>query len=166
MERRALLRACAGVPIAQLRALSLRPSNAVWSAHDWYDTFVDCSEITHVLAHDALAESLIEALRLSTGPPGIDDDDDDEIISSDRDGLPLFQELVSLSLVGVDFGAADEWMRKRLCNSMKRRQANPLCVTLLDHLELRACTVKEEWVDALGDFACIVVWDRITDAQR
>ena len=187
VERHALLRACAGVPIAELRALSLRASAAVWSADDWYNTFVDCREITHVLAYDALAESLLDALGLSTGTgtgtgTDINDDDDnhnnddhyndddhdgdgDDSAGRDSDGVPLFQELVSLTLVGVDFVRANEMALNALFDAMEWRQASPLCVTTLDRIELRACTIEEEEVDLLRKFASVIVWDPIADAD-
>ena len=49
VERSALLRAWPGIPRAELRALSMRARATVWSPEDWYDTFVGCQEITHVL---------------------------------------------------------------------------------------------------------------------
>lgn len=175
MERGALLRAWAGIPVAELRALSLRASAAVWSADDWYHTFVDCLEITHVLAHGAPAESLLDAIgRYADADAGIDtdnatvtatdtdtndDDDDDE-----RYGVPLFQELVSLTLVGVDFVRANEMALSALEVAMESRQASPLCTTTLDRIELRACSIEEEEVDYLRAFASVVVWDAITDA--
>ncbi|KAN0127159.1 hypothetical protein V8E53_015029 [Lactarius tabidus] len=167
VERSVLLRACAGIPVAELRALSMRASATVWSADDWYDTFVGCSEITHVSAHDALAESLLDALALTNGS-GSDTDtdgDDDNSASSEGNGVPLFQELVSLTLVGVDFVRANETASITLFDTMEWRQASPLCVTTLDRIELRVCTVEEEDVDSLRPFASVVVWDSITDAH-
>ena len=168
VERTALLRACGGIPIAELRSLSMRASATVWSADDWYDTFVGCSEITHVLAYDALAESLLEALALTTGSGSDtdteDDDDDDNSASSEGNGVPLFQELVSLTLVGLDFVRANETAAITLFDTMEWRQASPLCVTTLDRIELRMCTVEEEDIDALRPFASVVVWDSINDA--
>ena len=168
VERTALLRACGGIPIAELRSLSMRANATVWSADDWYDTFVGCSEITHVLAYDALAESLLEALALTTGSGSDtdteDDDDDDNSASSEGNGVPLFQELVSLTLVGLDFVRANETAAITLFDTMEWRQASPLCVTTLDRIELRMCTVEEEDIDALRPFASVVVWDSINDA--
>ncbi|KAH8981137.1 hypothetical protein EDB92DRAFT_2107027 [Lactarius akahatsu] len=129
VERSALLRACAGIPFAELRALSLRASAAVWSAGDWYKTFVNCPEITHVLAYDALAE------------------------------------LVSLTLVGIDFMRGSETALNALFDTMDWRQASPLCVTTLDRIELRACTIEDDKVDCLKEFASVVVWDPNTDAD-
>ena len=202
MERRALLRACAGVPVAELRAIGLRASAAVWSANDWYDTFVNCPEITHVLAHGALSESLLDALGPFAGTgTGIvtvtvtdsvtntftdtttdtdsvtetdtesvtvtdtDDEDDDDYNSASNEshGVPLFQELVSLTLVGVDFVDVNETALSTLLDTMEWRQASPLCVTTLDRIELRACTIEEDEVDPLRAFASVVVWDSITD---
>jgi hypothetical protein len=143
MERRALLRAYESVPLADLRALSLRAHAAVWSARDWRATFVGCPEITHVLAFDVPAESLLEALS----PP---------------DGAPLFQEMVSLTLVGVNFVRAEEEAWLMLEKALVRRQKSPACVTILDRIELRACTV-EDAIDVLKEYAAVVVWDSITD---
>ena len=169
VERSALLRACAGIPVAELRALSMRASATVWSADDWYDTFVGCPEITHVLAYDTLAESLLDALGLTTSSSADTDtddyDDDGNSASSEANGVPLFQELVSLTLVGVDFVRASETASITLFDTMEWRQASPLCVTTLDRIELRVCTVEEDDVDALRTFASVVVWDSVTDAH-
>ena len=145
MERRALLRACECIALADLRALSLRADGAVWTASDWRATFAGCTEITHVLAFDVPAESLLEALC----PPKVN--------------APLFQELVSLTLVGVNFVRAEEVAWSTLERSLVRRQKSPACVTILDRVELRACTVTEDAIDALKEFAAVVVWDSITD---
>ncbi|KAH9052533.1 hypothetical protein EDB87DRAFT_1835844 [Lactarius vividus] len=197
VERSALLRACAGIPVAELRALSLRASTAVWSAGDWYDTFVNCPEITHVLAYDALGESLLNALGPTSGIShdtginidvdtdedddydnngGDDDDsnsngdninanDNDNNENNDNDSAPLFQELVSLTLVGIDFMRGSETALDALFVAMDWRQASPLCVTILDRIELRACTIEDEEVDRLKEFASVVVWDPDTDAD-
>ena len=189
MERNSLLRACENIPVAELRALGLRASAAVWSADDWYDTFVDCPEVTHVLTHGAPAESLFDALGMFTGTgTGINtttttdtvtdtftytdtdtdtvtDTDYDDSTSSESSSMPLFQELVSLTLVGVDFVPENETALNALFDTMERRQASPLCVTTLDRIELRACTVEEEVIDSLRAFASVVVWDSITDAH-
>ncbi|KAH9170440.1 hypothetical protein EDB89DRAFT_1306448 [Lactarius sanguifluus] len=186
VEHSALLRACAGIPVAELRALSLRASAAVWSAGDWYNTFVNCPEITHVLAYDTLAESLLNALGPSSGisnDTGIhtDTDEDDDYVNNggdnddsdsdsngdndnvnndvnvndnnendDNDSAPLFQELVSLTLVGIDFMRRSETALNALFDTMDWRQASPLCVTTLDRIELRACTIEEDEVDCLN----------------
>lgn len=152
MERRALLRACAEVPIADLRALSLRADGAVWSSRDWRTTFAACPEITHVLAFDVPAESLLEALRPPPAPCPEGDD-----------GAPLFQELVSLTLVGVNFVRAEEEAWFALAGTLVQRQKSPACVTILDRIELRGCTVAEDAIDSLKEFAAVVVWDSITD---
>ncbi|KAH9048661.1 hypothetical protein EDB83DRAFT_2676924 [Lactarius deliciosus] len=203
VERSALLRACAGIPVAELRALSLRASAVVWSAGDWYNTFVNCPEITHVLAYDTLAESLLNALGPSSGigtDTGIhtdtDEDDDydnnggdnddsdsdsngdngngnvdngvnvdDNNENDDNDSAPLFQELVSLTLVGIDFMRRSETALNALFDTMDWRQASPLCVTTLDRIELRACTIEDDEVDCLKEFASVVVWDPSTDAD-
>ena len=163
VERSALLRACAGIPGAELRAISMRANATVWSPEDWYDTFVGCQEITHVLAYDTLAESLLEALGLTTGSGT--DDDDASSSNSEGNGVPLFQELVSLTLVGVDFMRANETASITLFDTMELRQSSPLCVTTLDRIELRACTVDEDDVDSLRTFASVVVWDSVTDVH-
>jgi len=171
----ALLEACTGIPTAELCALSLRARSAVWSPNDWYDVFVDCLEITHVLAYAALAESFIDEPILSPGhspdtgtdyndnvnvdndnhnendSDGGDDSDinddegdhndneDGDSRNSDRDGPPLFQKLVSLTLVGVDLLRSNEWGTSALYDAVEWRQAQPLlCATTLDRIELRA----------------------------
>ena len=164
VEPSALLRACAGIPSAELRRLSMQASATVWSAEDWYDTFVGCQEITHVLAYYTLAGSLLDALEL-TIDSGTDDDDDVSSSSSEGNGVPLFQELVSLTLVGVDFMRANETASITLFDTMELRQTSPLCVTTLDRIELRACTVDEDDVDSLRTFASVVVWDSVTDVH-
>ncbi|KAH9176104.1 hypothetical protein EDB89DRAFT_201167 [Lactarius sanguifluus] len=159
MEQRALLRACACVPLPDLRALSLHADAAVWSARDWRATFTACPEITHVMASDVPAESLLEALRPPVaGRPDGDDGDDDA-----GGGAPLFPELVSLTLVGVNFVRAEEEAWSTLAGALVQRQKSPACVTILDRIELRACTVAENTIDSLKEFAAVVVWDSITD---
>ena len=113
----------------------MQASATVWSAEDWYDTFVGCQEITHVLAYYTLAESLLDALEL-TIDSGTDDDDDDDVSSSSSEGngVPFFRELVSLTLVGVDFMRANETASITLFNAMELRQTSPSCVTTLDRL--------------------------------
>ena len=148
VERSALLRACAGIPGAELRALSMQASATVWSAEDWYDRFAAFQEITHVLAYDTLAESLLDALRLNTSS-GTDGNDDANNSSSEGNYVPLFQELVSLTLVGVNFVCANKTASITLFDTMELRQTSPLCVTTLDRIELRACTVEEDDVDFL-----------------
>ncbi|KAI9449012.1 hypothetical protein BJY52DRAFT_1228020 [Lactarius psammicola] len=156
MERRALQRACACVPLADLRALSVRTDAAVWSMRDWRATFTPCLEITHVMASDVPAESLLEAL---SPPPAVNTDDDDD--GSERG--PLFQELVSLTLVGVNFVRTEEEAWFTLASALVQRQKSPACVTILDRIELRACTVAEDAIDSLKEFAAVVVWDSVTD---
>jgi hypothetical protein len=141
----------------------MRPSATVWSADDWYDTFVRFQEITHVLAYDTLAESLLDALGLTTGSGA--DDDDANSSSSEGNGVPLFQELVSLTLVGVGFMRANETASITQFDTMELRQTSPLCVTTLDRIELRACTVEEDDVDSLRTFTYVVVWDSVTDVH-
>ncbi|KAI9435821.1 hypothetical protein H4582DRAFT_2079450 [Lactarius indigo] len=157
MEQRALLRACACVPLADLRALSLRADAAVWSARDWRTTFTACPEITHVMASDVPAESLLEALSPPAAPSPEDGDGD---ASS---AVPLFPELVSLTLVGVNFVRAEEEAWSTLAGALVQRQKSPACVTILDRIELRACTVAEDTIDSLKEFAAVVVWDSVTD---
>jgi hypothetical protein len=166
LERCALLRAYAVVPISQLRALSLQADDGVWSADDWYNTFAGCPKISHVLAYDTVAESLLDALQPSTGT-SIDSGHDTEwatnfnnnCTSREGDGKPLFQELVSLTLAKVDFTSvcANVTAWSGLLKAMQWRKAIPLSVTSLDRLELRECTVTEEKVESLRDFASVVV---------
>ena len=145
VERSAFLRACAGIPSAELRVLGMRARATVWSAEDWYDRFAVCQEITHVLAYDTLAESLLDALGLDTSS-GTDDNDTANSSSSEGNSVPLFQELESLTLVGVDFVRAKETASITLFDTMELRQTSLLCVTTLDRIELRACTVDEDVV--------------------
>ena len=108
-------------------------SSKVWSPEDWYNTFVGCQEITHVLAYDTLTESLLEALGPTTGS-GADDDDDVSSSSSEGNGVPFSRELVSLTLVGVDFMRANETASITLFDTNELRQTSPSCVTTLDRL--------------------------------
>ena len=126
VERSALLWACAGIPRAELHALSMKASATGWSTEDWYDTFVGCQEITHVLAYDTLAESLLDALGLSAGS-GTDDgaNSSKQRLASERNCVPLFQELVSLTLVGVDFVRANETASITLFDTMELRLTSP-----------------------------------------
>ena len=164
MERRALLRACAEVPIADLRALSLRADAAVWSTRDWRATFVGCPEITHVLAFDVPAESLLEALRPPSLPAApLPNDNNNDNDNDENSTVPLFQELVSLTLVGVNFVRAQEEAWFTLAGTLVQRQKSPACVTILDRVELRGCTVAEDAIDSLKEFAAVVVWDSVTD---
>jgi hypothetical protein len=48
-----------------------------------------------------------------------------------------------LTLVGVDFMHANKTVSIMLFDMMELRQTNPLCVTALDPIELRACTIEE-----------------------
>ena len=153
MERRALLEACAYLSVAGLRALSVRAETSLWSVHDWYDTFAACPGITDVLAFGAAAERLLPALELYTGSGG-----------SYR--APLFPELASLTLVGVDFMRMGGAAWRTLSGALFRREASRACVTILDRVELRQCAVKEEIIDSLKKYAVIVVWDMITDPNK
>jgi hypothetical protein len=47
-----------------------------------------------------------------------------------------------------------------------QRQASPKCVTILDRIELRGCTVSELMVDGLHEFTAVVVWDSVTDPDN
>ena len=71
--------------------------------------------------------------------------------------MPLFQELVSLTLVGVDFMRANETASITLFDTMELSLTSPLCVTTLNHIELHACTVDEDDVDSLRTFASVVM---------
>ncbi|KAH9052534.1 hypothetical protein EDB87DRAFT_501912 [Lactarius vividus] len=154
MERRALLQTCAGVPLADLRTLCIRAEAALWSAHDWYDTFVSCPRITNVSAYGASGEQLLFALELYAG-------------SGPSSFLaPLFPELASLTLVGVDFVHTSEAVWKMLSGALFWREASPSCVTILDRIELRRCAVKEDMINSLKRSAAIVVWDTITDPKN
>ncbi|KAH9052531.1 hypothetical protein EDB87DRAFT_1692243 [Lactarius vividus] len=127
----ALLRACADIPVAELRALSLRTSTTVWSAGDWYST----------------------GISTDTGIDIDTDEDNNDVRDNDNDSAPLFQELVSLTLVGIDFMRGSETALNALFRAMDWRQASPSCVTTLDRIELRACTIEEDEVDCLKEFA-------------
>ena len=153
MERRALLQACAGVPRADLRALSVRAETSLWSVHDWYDTFVGSSGVTDVLAFGASGENLLLALELYTGSGG-------------PYSTPLFPELTSLTLVGVDFVRMGGTAWRTLTGMLFRREASRACVTILDRIELRKCAVKKEMVDFLKGSAVVVVWDTVTDPNK
>ena len=153
MERRALLEACAGVSATGLRALSLRAESSLWSVHDWYDTFVACPGITDVLAFGSAAERLLQALELYTGSGG-------------AYRAPLFPELASLTLVGVDFVRMGGGAWRTLSGALFRREASRACVTILDRIELRQCVVKKETVDILRRSAVVVVWDMVTDPNK
>ena len=176
MERRALRRACAGVPLDELRALSVCAEAAVWDAHDWYDTFVGSGEITHVAALEAPGGSLLDALMLPLAPgPSTETSNGSSSSNSGSGGNggggddakpPLFPELVSLTLAGVNFVRASEAAWRTMLSAMAKRQASPACVTILDRVELRASTVTERMVDVLNEFAAVVVWDSVTDPDN
>jgi F-box-like len=189
MERRALRRACAGVPLDELRALSVRTEAAIWGPQDWYDTFVDSIEITHVAALETPGESVLDALKLSTtstttnttSTTGGSDHDTNEGGEASLPPppppplpppppppppQPLFPELVSLTLAGVNFVRAGESAWSTLSSAMAQRQASPACVTILDRIELRGCTVSEWMVDGLNEFTAVVVWDSVTDPDN
>jgi len=198
MERRALRRACAGVPLDELRALSVRAEAAVWDAHDWYDVFVGSVEITHVAALEAPGESVLDALKLPfrTGTSTVPDNSNNSNsnIQGEREGegdsggdgggssegsgsgagagagddvsAPLFPELVSLTLTGVNFMRAADGAWLTMSSAMMKRQASPACVTILDRIELRGCTVAEWMVDSLNEFTAVVVWDSVTDPDN
>jgi len=153
MERRALLRACTGVPRADLQMLSIRAEASQWSAHDWYETFAACPTITHVLAFGGAGEHLLSALEQYTGTGG-------------AHSKPLFPELASLTLVGIDFVRTGEAASRILSEALRRRQTSPACVTILDRIELRKCAVKKEMVDLLKESAVVVVWDKVTDPKH
>ena len=86
----------------------MRASATVCFAEDWYDTFVGFQEITHVITYDTLAESLLNTLGLTS--TGSDTDDDDEV-KQRGNGVPLFQELVSLTVGNMSCGWIT-WTRK------------------------------------------------------
>ncbi|KAI9445900.1 hypothetical protein H4582DRAFT_2069206 [Lactarius indigo] len=136
MERRALLQTCAGVPLADIRTLCIRSEAALWSTHDWYDTFVACPGITNVSAYGASGEQLLFALELYAGSGPI------------------------------DFVQAGEAAWKMLSGALFWRETSPSCVTILDRIELRRCAVKEDMINSLKRSAAIVVWDTITDPKN
>jgi uncharacterized membrane protein YgcG len=229
MERRALRRACAGVPLDELRALSIRAEAAVWGAHDWYDMFVGSVEITHVAGLETPGESVLDALKLpldtdvsgsgsdtsSSGngngsgsggggagggengggdpplpqssplpsppppppppsPPPSSPSSPSSSSSSppqqqqrlQQQRPPLFPELVSLTLVGVNFVRASKAAWLTLSSAMTKRQASPACVTILDRIEFRGCTVAEWMVDGLNEYTAVVVWDSVSDPDN
>ena len=199
MERRAIHRACAFVPLEELRALSVRTEAAVWGAQDWYDTFVGSVEITHVAALETPGESVLDALKLpttatattttttSTNARASTNTTSTSTNTSDNEGSrggseedegggggsgppppspPLFPELVSLTLAGVNFVRASEAVWSTMSAAMAQRQASPACVTILDRIELRGCTVSEWMVDGLNEFTAVVVWDSVTDPDN
>jgi hypothetical protein len=65
MERWALRRACAGVPLDELRALYVHAEAAVWGTHDWQDVFIGSVEITYVTGLEMPGKSMLDALKLS-----------------------------------------------------------------------------------------------------
>ncbi|KAI9463936.1 hypothetical protein F5148DRAFT_1286004 [Russula earlei] len=179
MERRALRRACAGVPLDELRALSIRAEAAVWDAHDWYDTFVASVEITHVAALEAPGASVLDALKLpsplsvehgrssgSNSHGGGGGEGASGLGGPSEEAPPLFPEMVSLTVAGVNFVRAGEAAWLTMSSAMTRRQASPACVTILDRIELRGCTVSEWMVDGLNEFTAVVVWDSATDQDN
>ena len=214
MERRALRRACAGVPLDELRALSIRAEAAVWDAHDWYDTFVGSVEITHVAGLETPGESVLDALKLPLDTNASTDTDTGNSNSNSGSGCgsgggdggaesnrgdppqpqsppppspptpapppppppqqqqqqqqqpPLFPELVSLTLAGVNFVRANKTAWHTLSSAMTKRQASPACVTILDRIEFRGCTVAEWMVDGLNEYTAVVVWDSVSDPDN
>ena len=212
MERRALRRACAGMPLDELRALSIRAEAAVWDAHDWYDTFVGSVEITHVAGLETPGESVLDALKLpldtdvgsgsdtsssgngtgsnGTGggesgggdppppqsplqpspqpppPPPPPPPSSSPPQQQQQQQPPLFPELVSLTLVGVNFVRANKGAWLALSGAMTKRQASPACVTILDRIEFRGCTVAEWMVDGLNEYTAVVVWDSVSDPDN
>lgn len=196
LERRALRRACAGVPLDELRAVSVCAEAAVWSAREWYDTFVGSVEITHVAALESPGGSVLDALKPPSAPSPISTsttsetnnnstnndnnnnngtgNDDQSSNGSNGEGdarrpptpPPLFPELVSLTLAGVNFVRAGEGAWQTLLGALTARQASPSCVTILDRVELRGCTVADSMVDGLNEFAAVVVWDSVTDPDN
>ena len=212
MERRALRRACAGVPLDELRALSIRAEAAVWGPHDWYDVFVDSVEITHVAGLETPGESVLDALKLPLDNDVAAGSGSDTSSRSGRGGAggaengggdpplpqspplpsppppppppssssrppqqqqpqqqrppPLFPELVSLTLVGVNFVRASKASWLTFSSAMTKRQASPACVTILDRIEFRGCTVAEWMVEGLNEYTAVVVWDSVSDPDN
>jgi hypothetical protein len=222
MERRALRRACAGVPLDELRAVSIRAEAAVWDAHDWYDMFVGSVEITHVAGLETPGESVLDALKLPLDSTSSDtssggNGNGSAIVSGGTGGgengggdppppqssplpspplppppspppspppassssstippppqqqqqqQPLFPELVSLTLLGVNFVRANKAAWQTFSSAMTKRQASPACVTILDRIEFRGCTVAEWMVDGLNEYTAVVVWDSVSDPDN
>ncbi|KAF8263586.1 hypothetical protein EI94DRAFT_1740599 [Lactarius quietus] len=79
----------------------------------------------------ASAYRLLLALELYTG-------------SGSAYRAPLFPELASLTLVGVDFVRMGGAAWRSLSGALFRREASRTCVTILDRIELRSCTVKKK----------------------
>jgi hypothetical protein len=79
---------------------------------------------------------------------------------------PLFPELASLTLVGVDFVRMGGEAWRTLSGALFRREASRACVTILDRIELRQCAVKKETVDILRKSAVVVMWDMATDPNK
>jgi len=73
---------------------------------------------------------------------------------------------VSLTLAGVNFVRAGEGAWLTMSSAMMKRQASPACVTILDRIELRGCTVSEWMVESLNEFTAFVVWDSVTDPDN
>jgi hypothetical protein len=174
MERRALRRACAGVPLDELRALSVYAEAAVWGANDWYEMFVESVEITHVSALEVPGGSVLDALKLPSPLPVSPSTENTNAAAAGNSnggsgsgsgdaGPPLFPELVSLTLAGVNLVRANEAAWKTFLSAMAKREVSPVCVTILDRVELRRCNVAKSMADYLKKFAAVVVWDSVTD---
>ena len=77
--------------------------------------------------------------------------------------IPFFQELVSLTLVGLNFVRANGAALITLFGMLGWRQASPFT---LDRIELHVCTVNSEEEDgnSLRLFASVAMWDSIFNA--
>ncbi|KAI0262780.1 hypothetical protein BC834DRAFT_374372 [Gloeopeniophorella convolvens] len=156
IERRSLIKVAEAIPLEELRFINIGGVGDVWGAKDWHDTFARCVEITHVSAVDSPSESLVTALSLT---------DDVEAPGSappiTRGGPPLFPEMVSLTLSGANLLRSDHRVWDTFVCMMHQRQESPECVTILDRIELRVCTVAEWMVRRMGEYAAVVVWDSV-----
>ena len=173
----------------ELRAVSVCAEAAVWNTRDWYDTFVGSVEITHVAALESPGESVLDALKPPSAPlpistsTSITSETNSSSSSNNNQGSnssnsegdaarrpptppPLFPELVSLTLAGVNFVRTSERAWQTLLGGLTARQASPSCVTILDRVELRGCTVADCMVEGLNEFAAFVVWDSVTDPDN
>ena len=73
---------------------------------------------------------------------------------------------MSLTLAGVNFVRASKAAWLTFSGAMTKRQASPACVTILDRIEFRGCTVAEWMVDGLNEYTAVVVWDSVSDPDN
>ncbi|KAH9052815.1 hypothetical protein EDB87DRAFT_1581397 [Lactarius vividus] len=127
---------------------------AVWFVGDWYK--YRTTLVQHRIRDSALFSTDINIDIDEDDNNGSDDDDSDS--NGDNDNVNI--NCPALPGAGIAHaGWHYAWERNGIeCtfDAMDWRQASPLCVTTLDHIELRACTIKDEEVDCLKGFASVV----------